>query len=181
MNKSHKSNSSGVDNIYNFWVSSLSDRNGKLASLLSEIVESHEAAPKWLSESIKYLSPKTKDIKNPKNYRPTTCLTTTWKLLTSILTERTYTFMENNNMFPLEQKECKKGSYGYKDLLFINKMLLEHWQSKQRNMSMKWIDCRKAFDSVPHNWIIKAFELFKVLFELSEFYLTNLDILNLTL
>ena len=29
-------------------------------------------------------------------------------------------------------------------------------------MSMVWIDYRKAFDSVPHNWIIKALELFKV-------------------
>ena len=48
-------------------------------------------------------------------------------------------------------------------------------------MSMAWIDCRKAFDSVPHNWIIKSFELFKVLFELSEFNLRNLNILNLTL
>ena len=29
-------------------------------------------------------------------------------------------------------------------------------------MSVAWIDYRKAFDSVPHNWIIKSLELFKV-------------------
>ena len=29
-------------------------------------------------------------------------------------------------------------------------------------MNMAWIDYRKAFDSVPHNWIIKSLELFKM-------------------
>ena len=29
-------------------------------------------------------------------------------------------------------------------------------------MSMAWIDYRKAFDNVSHNWITKALELFKV-------------------
>ena len=119
-----------MDKIPNFWISCLSKGHEKLASLLSEIVESPDTALKWLSEGITYLSPKTKDIKNPKNYRPITCLTTTYKLLTSILTERTYTFMENNNAFPLEQKGCKRGSYGCKDQLLINKMLLEHCKSK---------------------------------------------------
>ena len=29
-------------------------------------------------------------------------------------------------------------------------------------MGMAWTDYRKAFDSVPNNWIIKSLELFKV-------------------
>ena len=125
-------------------------------------METPENAPDWLSEGITYLLPKTKETKNPKNYRPITCLTTTYKLLTSILTERTYNFMESNELFPIEQKGCKRGSYGCKDQLLINKMLLEHCKMKHRNMSMAWIDYRKAFDSVPHSWIVKALELFKI-------------------
>ena len=78
------------------------------------MVESPDTAPKWFSEGSTYLSPKTKDTKSPKTYRPITCLTTTYKLLTSNLTERTSAFMENNSAFPLEQKECKRGSYGCK-------------------------------------------------------------------
>ena len=76
-------------------LSSLSKGHEKLSSLLSEIVESPNTAPKWLSEGTIHLPPKTKDTKNPKNYRPITCLITTYKLLTSILAERTYTFMED--------------------------------------------------------------------------------------
>ena len=100
---------------YNFWVSSLSKGREKLASLLSKKVESPDTTPKWHSEGITYLSPNTKNTKNPKNCRPINWLTTTYTLLTSILTERTCTFMKNNNTFPLERKECKRGSYGCKD------------------------------------------------------------------
>ena len=127
LNKSHKWKSPGMDKIPNFWISSLSKGHEKLASLLSEIVESPDTAPKWPSEDVTYPSPKTKD---PKNYRPIICLTTTYKLLASILTERTYAFMENSNTFPMEQKGCKRGSYGCKDQLLIHKMLLEHCKSK---------------------------------------------------
>ena len=91
-----------MNKIPNFWISSLFKGHEKLVSLLPEIVEFPDKAPKWLSEGIRYLSPKTKDTKNPKNYRPITCLTTAYKLLTSILTERTYTFMENDKAFPLK-------------------------------------------------------------------------------
>ena len=59
--------------------------------------------------------------------------------------------MENNDAFPLEQKGHKRGSYGCKNQLFTNKMLLEHCKSKHQNMSMAWMDYRKVFDSVPHN------------------------------
>ena len=48
-------------------------------------------------------------------------------------------------------------------------MLLERWKSKHRNMSMAWIDYRKAFDSVPHNWTIKSLELCKVLLVIINF------------
>ena len=67
--------------------------------------------------------------------------------------------MQNNNTFSLEQKGCKRGSYACKDQLLIDKMLLEHCEPKHRNMSMVWIDYRKTFDGVFHNWIIKSLEL----------------------
>ena len=115
-----------MDKIPNFWISLLTKGHQKLTSLLSEIVESPDTSPNWLSEGIIYLSPKTKDTKNPINYRPITCLTTAYKLLVSILTEITSTFLENNNAFALELKGCKRCSYGCKDQLLINKMLLKH-------------------------------------------------------
>ena len=56
--------------------------------------------------------------------------------------------MEANDLFPIEQKGCRRRSYGYKDQLLINRMIIEDCKSKHRNFSMAWIDYRKAFDSV---------------------------------
>ena len=45
----------------------------------------------------------------------------------------------------------------------MNKLLLEKSLYDHRNLRMAWIDYRKAFDSVPHSWILKVLQLLKVL------------------
>ena len=129
---------------------------------MTDIVKHPEKCPHWLTEGLTYLLPKTNDTRNPKNYRPITCLPTMYKLLTSIITDRTYLYLEHNKMLPTEQKGCKRGSYGCKDQLLINKMVLEDCHTRKKNLSTAWIDYRKAYDSVPHSWIIKVMEIYKV-------------------
>ena len=73
-----------------------------------------------------------------------------------------YIFIGNNDLFPIEQKVCRRGSYECKDQLLINRMIIEDCKSKHRNVSMAWIDYRKAFDSVPHSWILKVLDLFRI-------------------
>ena len=51
---------------------------------------------------------------------------------------------------------------GTKDQLLINKAILEDCKKRQRNLSMAWIDYSKAFDSVPHSWIVKCLRLYKI-------------------
>ena len=48
-------------------------------------------------------------------------------------------------------------------------MVLEHCKSKTKNLSVAWIDYKKAFDSIPHDWIIKAMEMYKVAPEINNF------------
>ena len=79
-----------------------------------------------------------------------TCLSTTYNFLTSVLTDRTYSHLEQNDLFPLEQKGCRRGLYGCKDQLMINKMILENCKKKKRNLSCAWSNYNKEFDSVPH-------------------------------
>ena len=99
---------------------------------MTDIVKHPEKCPHWLTEGLTYLLPKTNDTRNPKNYRPITCLPTMYKLLTSIITERTYLYLEHNKMLPTEQKGCKRGSYGCKDQLLINKMVLEDCHTRKK-------------------------------------------------
>ena len=77
-----------------------------------------------MREGTTYLLVKSNGIKDPKNYRPITFLVTTYKLPTSILIDWTCSYLEQNDLFPLEQKRCRCGSYGWKDQLMINKMIL---------------------------------------------------------
>ena len=67
---------------------------------------------------------KNSDTKDPKHYRSITCLSRTYKLLTSVLTDRLHLHLEQSDLFPLEQRGCRPYSYGCKDQRMINKMLL---------------------------------------------------------
>ena len=162
LTKSQKWKSSGIDKVPNFWLNSLSSSHFTFTRLLNELMQNPGKAPKWMCEGTTYLLAKSNDTKDRKDYRRITCLSTTYKLLTSVLTDRTYSHLEQNDLFPLEQKGCRRGSYGCKDELMINKMILENCNKRKRNLSCAWIGYKKAFDSVLHDWILRSLELFKV-------------------
>ena len=162
LTKSQKWISPGIDKVANFWLNALSSSHVLFTSLLNEIMQNPEKTPESMSEGTTYLLAKTNDTKDPKNYRSITCLSATYKLLTSVLTDRTYSHLKQKDLFPLEQKGCRRGSYGCKDQLMINKIIPENWKKRKRNLSCSWIDYKKAFDSVPHELILRSLELFKV-------------------
>ena len=149
LRKSHKWKSPGIDQIPIFWLDALHSAHTKLALNFNRLMADPTVTPKWFCLGTTYLLAKTNETANAKNYRPITCLPTSYKLLTSILTERTYAHMEDHNIFPIEQKGCRKGSYGCKDQLLVNKMILENARTKHKHLSTAWIDYKKAFDSVP--------------------------------
>ena len=130
-----KPKSPGVDKIPNFWLNALSSSHVTFTSLLNGIMQNTENTSEWMCEGTIYLLAKSNDTKVPKNYQPITCLSTTYKLLTSVLTDRTYLHLEQNGMFPLEQNGCRSGLYGCKDQLMINKMILEKCKKRKRNLS----------------------------------------------
>ena len=132
--------SPGIERVPNFWLKNLERLHGNLTTAYNDIIKSPEKSPEWLTRGLTYLLPKNNETKNPKNYRPIACSPTTYKVLTSVITERTYTFLEGNSLLPQEQKGCKRGSYGCKDQLLINKMILEDCKNKKKNLSTAWID-----------------------------------------
>ena len=93
------------------------------------------------------------------NYRPITCLPIMWKLLTGIMGEKLYQHLERNGMLADEQKSCRKRSRGVKDQLLVDKAILKNCRRRMTNLSMAWIDYKKAYDMVPHSWILKCLEM----------------------
>ena len=48
------------------------------------------------------------------------------------------------------------------DLLYIDRAVIKEAKSRNKNLALAWIDYKKAYDMVPHWWIIKRLDLFEV-------------------
>ena len=152
----------GVDKIPNYWLKNLPHIHTHLSCAMEKCIESPETIPEWLVTGRTTLLPKNSETSSAKNFRPITCLTTFWKTLTGILATKIERHLKKNDIMSEEQQGAIKGSYGTKKQLVINKTLLEHAIKYRRNMSITYIDYAKAYDSVPHPWIIEALETYKI-------------------
>ena len=65
-----------------------------------------------------------------------------------------YCFMENENLLSEDQKGCRRKSRGTKDQLLIDKTILKDCWKRRINLAMVWVDYRKAYDCIPHSWIL---------------------------
>ena len=144
----------GPDKIQGFWLKSFTALHGVLAAALNECVEAGDV-PGWLVEGRIILV--IKDSKNGTevgNYRPVACLNLIWKLLTGIISDKTYDHLEKNRLLPEEQKGSRRKCQGAKDQLAIDRCILQNCRKRKTNLSMAWVDYKKAYDMVPHSWII---------------------------
>jgi hypothetical protein len=67
--------------------------------------------------------------------------------------------IDDQNLMPKEQKGCCRRSKGCEDQLLISKAILQECKCRKKNLCVAWIDYQKAFDRVPHSWIIKSLQL----------------------
>ena len=86
INKSSNWKSPSIDKVTNFWLNKLISIHQDMARAYTNIIENPADVPDWLVEGLMYLLPKTEETKNPKNYRPITCLPKMYKIITSIIT-----------------------------------------------------------------------------------------------
>ena len=164
--------SPGIDKIPNFWLKKLEALHPHYACTFNKLINNQEQSPSWLTHGSTSLLPKSEDTQMANKYRPICCLNTTYKLLTGIIADSIYNHLDRGDFLEEEQKGCIRDRLGTMDQLLINKTILEDCKRRQRNLSMAWIDYRKAFDSVQHSWIARCLELYKVDDTLREF-LTN--------
>ena len=40
-------------------------------------------------------------------------------------------------------------------------MIIEDCKKKKNNLGMTWIDCRKAYDSASHSWIVQTLQMYR--------------------
>ena len=119
--------------------------------------------PSWLTRGRTSLLQKDKSKGNvASNYRPITCLPLMWKLLPGVIADQIYAHLDQEKLLLEGQKGRKKGSRGTHDLLYIDRAVIKEVKSRNKNLAMAWIDYKKAYDMVPHSWIIESLNLFGI-------------------
>ena len=162
VNKMPNWKSPGPDLVQGFWLKRFTNLHERITMQLNECLRKG-IVPKWMSKGRTILiikDPQKGSV--PSNYRPITCLAMCWKLLTGILAGEIYSFMENQNALPEEQKGSRKGCRGCLDLLYIDKKIMKEVKQRKKNIAMCWLDYRKAYDLVPHSWLNECLSMFGV-------------------
>lgn len=152
----------GKDGIQNFWFKRLTCTHACLASQFNRVLQKPEELPSFLTSGVTYLLPKSENTKDPSQYRPITCLPTLYKILSAVIRDKIDTYLEQENIMTEEQKGCKRRALGCKEQITIDAVILEQARQRQRNICMAYVDYQKAFDSIPHSWLLKVLEIYSI-------------------
>ena len=154
--------SPGPDFVQGFWLKNFTSLHGRMTEQLSKCLKEGDV-PNWMTEGRTVLIMKDKSKGNSaNNYRPITCLPLMWKLLTGLIAEEMYEFLEEKDLLPQEQKSGRKKCRGTADQLYIDQMVLKEVKRRKRNVAMAWVDYKKAYDMVPHSWLEECFRIFGI-------------------
>ena len=152
----------GNDCLSNFWLKSMPCCFQLLADTMNDYIEAPERMPDWIVRGRTTLLPKSNKTSDASQYRPITCLTTYWKCLSGVLSEKITKHLNEFSILAQEQQGAIKDSYGTKVQLIINKTLVEDAIRKRKDLSMVYVDYAKAFDSVPHQWTLDVMAAYKI-------------------
>ena len=142
----------------------------RIAKQMDNIISNSEDISKWMTLGQTVFCQRDPSKGNAiDNYRAISCLPLMWKLMTRTIAESISNFLDVNDKLPVKQKGCKKKSRGTKDQLLIDKTILRDCRKRHTNLGMAWIDYKKAYDMVPHSWILESIELVQVSDNILEF------------
>ena len=101
--------------------------------------------------------------------------------MTGVIADRIYAHLGQEKLLPEEQKGCRKCSRGTNDLLYIDRTVIKEVKSRNKDLAMAWIDYKKAYDMVPHSWIIECLDLFRVAETIKSLSVNNMETWNVML
>ena len=150
------------DGLQGYWLKNFISCIDRIAKHLQECLVTYNV-PGWMTRGKTSLMMKDTE-KGPivSNFRPITCLPLMWKLLTSVLADAMYEHLDGKGLLVDEQKGCRRKSRGTKDQLLIDKMVMRSCKRRLCGLGMAWIDYRKAYDLIPHAWLLKCMNMFGV-------------------
>ena len=113
----------GVDGIQNFWWKRFRPVQKALKKAFEQIRDDNRLIPTWWPLGRTVLIQKSKDLSDEKNYRPITCLKTSYKLLTELVGKFTKNHATEKNICGEGQLGAAEGVLGTVDQLIINRCI----------------------------------------------------------
>ncbi|CAK1583447.1 unnamed protein product [Parnassius mnemosyne] len=148
-----------LDGTHHYSLKRLVVCHASLAQQFQEALD-QKLLPSLFTTGITHLIPKDRDFTEPSKYCPITCLCTIYNTLTSILSARITRHLNSNQVMSGAQNGCRGSGRGTKEPLLIDAVKVV--KRNRLNLSVSWIDYKKAFDSVPHTWLKRVLKLYKV-------------------
>ena len=118
--------------------------------------------PEWFVKARTTLVAKNNNTHEAKNYRPIAYDNIMMKVCTGCLALLIEEHCVDNNIVFPEQVGTEKGIWGCMDQLLINKVVSDEVKQHCCNLCTIWLDYRKAYDSVSHEWICESLRLVEV-------------------
>ena len=98
-------------------------------------------------------------VRSAENQRPITCTNSQYKWYASVILTKLSNYLEKYRLMQIDQRGAKQKCNRTAENLLLDSVLLRDVKLHQKNLSVVWIDVRKAHDSVNHGWIRKILEV----------------------
>ena len=100
----------------------------------------------------------TKDLTDEKNYRPITCLNTSYKLLTGFLDKYMGEHSKENDIWDGGQLGAVVGVLCTVNHLVIDRSIMEEMKTYHRHLAVAFYDYEKAYDKIQHDWMLRIYK-----------------------
>ena len=148
----------GIDGIQNFWWKKFTSTHKVLTRIFNKFTDRNNLIPKWWPSGKTVLLPKSKDVSDEKNFRPITCLNTSYKFLTGLIAKYMKNHTIENDIWDKGQLGAAEGVLGTVDQLIIDRCIMEEVKIQHRNLAVAYYDYKKAYDKVHHDWMLRVYQ-----------------------
>ncbi|KAG0435770.1 LINE-1 retrotransposable element ORF2 protein [Dictyocoela muelleri] len=154
----HNWKAPGFDLIYAFWIKAMTKIHEKLYNIYLKYLYEPEIIPEILFIGNTHLIPKAETGK-VEDFRPITCLSNFYKVLTKILKDKLWHHIESNQIISINQAGAMKNIQGAKEQYLINQSIISLSNTK---IYTSWFDVKKAFDSIDQDYLLKLLEKIEI-------------------
>ena len=129
------------------------------------------------------LLPTTKNLEDEKNYRPITCLNTSFKIIIGVVAKYMREHTMENEIWDEGRLGAVEGVLGTVNQLVIDRCIMEVVKQYHRNLAVTFYDYKKAYDKVHYDWMLIVYrwvgipyEVIKLISNLMELWKTRMEI-----